>query len=101
MDSPKYLYGRMHFEDGYRPVLMKRGTKYFHAFFVDSSSILRRYVLFKEEKFFDEYANSVNNLKEIKRIARFMRGKSRISGMKREMTKATKAVFKEILEYKL
>jgi len=97
--EPKYMYGRMAFEDGLRPVIMKRGTKLFHAFFVDSSAISRRYVLLKEEKYFDEWANSNDNMKEVKRVARFMIHKSRISGIKREMTKATRKVFREILEY--
>ena len=99
MTDPKYLYGLMHFEDGVRPVLMWRANKYFHAIYIDGIFLVKRYVLFHEEKFFKEHANSNTDLKEVKRIARFMKSKSKCCGMKREMTKAIKNIIKEVLAY--
>ena len=98
-NTSKYLYGLLHFEDGFRPVIMKRGTKQFFSYFIDGATIVRRYVLFKEEKYFQEYANSDENLKEIKRVARVMLNRSKVSGLKREMTMATRKALNEVLEY--
>ena len=93
----KYLYGRMHFEDGQRPAILERGPRHFYAYFIDGAMILRRYVLFREEKFFKEWTNSDVNMKEIKRVVRFMRNKSKITGLKREIPKQTRIAFNEIL----
>ena len=101
MNKPKYLYGLMHFEDGVRPVLMWRGTKYFHAIYIDAIILEKRYVLFSEEKFFTELANSDTDLREIKRIARFMKGKSKCCGMRRSMTKAIKKIIEGVLDYEI
>jgi len=98
MTEPKWLYGRMHFEDGVRPVLMCRGTKYFHAFFLDSCFILRRYVLFKELKYFTEWANINTDPKIIKQCIRKFLNKSKIHGLSRQMTKAIKRSLQSGLE---
>lgn len=97
-NPPKILFGRMHFEDGVRTVLMWRGSKYFHAFFQDANEILRRYVLFKEMKYFSEWSNIDTNPKQIKRYLRIFLGKTRYTGLPRQMTKATKATLKSSLE---
>ena len=99
MNEPKYLYGRMHFEDGVRTAILRRGRLKFNAFFIDADTILKRYVMLKEEKFFKELINSREDLNSIKRKARYMLNKSRASGRRREMTKATRKTLKELLEY--
>lgn len=100
MEKPKYLYGLMHFEDGHRSVLMWGGTKYWHGIYIDAITLHKRYVLFAEkDKFFKELANSNNNLKEIKRVARFMLKPSKCCGLKRIMSNATKKILKDCLKY--
>ena len=96
MSEPTYRYGRLFCEDGVRPVLMKREKKFFQAFYVDGTQIIRRYVMFDEEKYFIEWANSNTDLKRIKQIARRMRGKNLLSDTKREMSNFTKNVLDEI-----
>ncbi len=99
MTEPKYLYGRMHFEDGHRPVLMWRGTKYWHAIYVDGIILVKRFVLFHEAKFFTEWADSDTDLRRIKRIARFLISPSKCCGLRREMSKPIKKILKECLAY--
>ncbi len=88
--SPKWIYGQMHFEDGVRFVLMWRGTKYFHAFFIDASTIYRRFVLFTELKFFKERGNIQDSPRRLKKYLRIFLSKSRLTGLRREMTLVTK-----------
>lgn len=99
MTESKYLYGRMHFEDGYRPVIMWRGTKYWHAIYIDSMHLVKRFVLFTEEKHFEQWCTSDTDLKRIKKIVKFMVSRSKFTGLKREMTQATKKILKECLAY--
>ena len=97
MNEPKFVFGVMHFEDGVRPVLMKRGTKYYTAVCIDSHMLYKRMVLFSEGKYFKEKANSDDNLPKIKVVARFLIGRSKLTGMKREMPKAVRKILKEAL----
>jgi len=99
MSEPKYLFGVYYFEDGVRPVLMWRGVKYFHAIYIDSVTLLKRYVLFDELKYFKELGNSNENLKGIKRVARYMIGPNKCCGIRREMIKATRKILKDCIAY--
>ena len=101
MDEPKFVYGVMHFEDGVRPCLMQRGTKYYTAICVDSHALYKRMVLFTEIKYFQERANSDTNLRKIKVVARFLLSRSVLTGMKREMPKAVRKIMKEALAYEV
>lgn len=101
MNKPKYVYGTHRFDDGVRPVLMKRGTKYYTAICVDSNWLFKRHIPFCDERYFKEIANSDDNLAKIKVVARFLKGRSKLTGLKREMTKAIKTILKEMLAYEV
>ena len=96
---PIALYGRMAFEDGRRPVLLFRTRNCFQSLYIDSNSVFKRIVPFNEEKYFTEYANSTDpvGLRKIKRIARFMKNKSILTGLPREISKTNRKIIREIL----
>jgi len=93
-----FLYGSMKFDFGTKPVIIKQGNKYCTAYGMDGIMIMAWRVTYPDKKkFFIEYASSVDNLKLVKKVARFMYNRSALTGLKRDMTRKTRIVFKEIL----
>lgn len=94
----EFTIGLMKYDDGVHPILIWKGRKFFHSFYLDGIKIVRRYILFNEVKYFTTYFNSDDNPKEVKKIARFYLTKSKLTGLKREMSKTTKSILNKALE---
>ena len=97
MNPKPYLAGSFYFDDGVRAVLIKQGTKYIHCLYLEGCELRKARLPNGDLKYLTETANSNDNLKEIKRIAKILRGKNSLSGSRRHMTKAVKEIINEIL----
>ena len=91
-----WAYGRMKFEDGVRPVIMKHvQPAMYHAFFIDGAAVRRRYVLATEvSKYFTEWSSEMCQVKKV--VRRFL-GKNLLSRKPREITTPVRKALKEAL----
>jgi hypothetical protein len=88
----------MHFEDGVRSVLMSRQPSYFHAYFIDSQEVIRRYVLFSELVHFEEEMNIDEAPLKFKKIFILLLNDSTITSLPRIMPEETRMALEEGLE---
>ena len=94
-----FLSGRFHFEDQFRQVLVKRGTKLIHLVYLDDFRVSCMTAPISELRYLNEEGlDLIDNKPLLKRRARQFLKKSPLVGAKREMTKKAKGVLQEILD---
>lgn len=83
--------GRFYVDGGSRPVVVKVADKWMHVVYLDGSWIKVKREPVKEMRYFTEFHGST-----VKKVCKlFLRQTSAVSGCRREITKAAKAILME------